>query len=284
MEEPRRVALFVTCLVDQLMPEIGVATVRLLRRAGCDVVFPAEQICCGQPFFNSGFKRQAESLAMRTVEIFEDQESVVLPSGSCTAMIRAEYPHLLSPYKGWQERAERLAAKSYELSEFLVHEAQWKPEPGVNQKPKEDTVADPAPAASGKDSESSTDSPPAHHKTVTYHDSCHMCRYLNLRQEPRQLLNRVGYSLHEMGESDRCCGFGGLFSLRMHEVSTAMTTEKIDQVLETETGMVVTADPGCLMQLRSLMQMRSLMQIRQLPGDKGPEMEHLAVLLERMTR
>jgi L-lactate dehydrogenase complex protein LldE len=257
------------------MPEIGVATVKLLRRAGCEVVFPAEQICCGQPFFNSGFKRQAVSLAMRTVEIFEDQESVVLPNGSCTAMIRAEYPHLLSPYKGWQERAERLAAKSYELSEFLVHEARWKPEPGVNQKPAEEKLPSPAPAAGGRDSENSTDSPPAIHKSVTYHDSCHMCRNLNLKEEPRQLLSQAGCSLHEMVEPDRCCGFGGLFSLRMPEVSTAMTTEKIDQALESEAGMVVTADPGCLMQLRSHSQLKD---------DEGPEMDHLAVLLERMTR
>ena len=123
MDTPQRVALFVTCIVDQLMPEVGVATVKLLRRAGCNVVFPSQQTCCGQPFFNSGFRKEAQKLAMRSIEIFENEERVVLPSGSCTSMIRAEYPDLLADHPGWSQRAERLAAKTFELSEFLVHQA-----------------------------------------------------------------------------------------------------------------------------------------------------------------
>ena len=108
--------------------------------------------------------------------------------------------------------------------------------------------------------------------TVTYHDSCHMCRLLELSQEPRKLLTEAGYSLHEMEESDRCCGFGGVFSARMPEVSTAMTAEKLRQATETQAATLVTADPGCLMQMRGL------------AGDDGPPIEHLATVLEAATK
>ncbi|UCG24633.1 MAG: (Fe-S)-binding protein [Chloroflexota bacterium] len=243
MDKPDRVALCVTCLVDQLYPEIGVATVKILRRAGCQVDFPAEQTCCGQPFFNSGFRRQAAGLARRTIEIFEPYKAVVLPSGSCTSMIRLEYIHLLEDEPAWRDRAERLAAKTFELSDFLVNQLGWTPADVLANRP----------------------------PSVTYHDSCHMCRSLGLSQEPRQLLNGVGYSLHEMEEADRCCGFGGLFSARMPEVSTAMAAEKLRQAAETEATTLVTADPGCLMQMRGL------------AGEEGSPIEHLATILEEAT-
>ena len=254
MNSPKRVALCVTCIVDQLMPEVGVATVKLLRRAGYQVDFPAEQTCCGQPFYNSGFRGQAASLAKRTIEIFEPYEAVVLPSGSCTGMIRAEYVHLFDDSPEWHAKAQKMAAKTFELSEFLVQQAGWDPQKarGLTE--------------------------PEFAKSITYHDSCHMNRILGLKEEPRQLLGAVGCSLCEMEESERCCGFGGLFSLRMPEVSTAMTAEKLRQAAQTEADIVVTADPGCLMQMR------------QLAGDSGqagaagPDIKHLATILEEMTR
>jgi L-lactate dehydrogenase complex protein LldE len=239
MNDTQQVALCVTCLVDQIMPEVGLATVKLLRQAGCTVAFPPEQTCCGQPFFNSGFQPQAIKLAKRVIEIFEPYPAVVLPSGSCTTMIRVEYPHLLEPWPDWHERARQLAAKTYELSEFLVHQAGWQ--------------------ASTPESEAG----PA----VTYHDSCHMCRLLHIKGEPRQLLVESGYQLQEMPESDRCCGFGGLFSIRMAEVSTEMTAEKLRLARQSGAAILVTADPGCLMQMRSL------------AGDTGLEIKHLASLL-----
>ncbi len=242
MPEPERLALFVTCLVDQVMPEVGVAAVRVLRRAGYAVDFPPDQTCCGQPFFNSGFTTEAARLARQTIEIFEEQPVVVLPSGSCTSMIRVEYPHLLADSPEWAARARRLADKTFELSEFLVKQAGWQPAPAAD-----------APA-------------------VTYHDSCHMCRLLHLQDEPRELLRAAGCEVNEMAEADRCCGFGGLFSLRMVPVSNAMTAEKLLQAEETGTRLLVTADPGCLMQMRGLAQ----------EGD--PQLEHLAVLLEALTR
>jgi L-lactate dehydrogenase complex protein LldE len=288
MDEPRRVALFVTCIVDQLMPEVGVATVRLLRRAGCEVVFPSQQTCCGQPFFNSGFRKQAEKLAMRSIEIFEQEETVVLPSGSCTAMIRVEYPHLLANHDGWSQRAERLAAKSYELSEFLVQETRWKPLPVklMDKVPLNPPL--PAKVTNVQTKDEAPVSEVSGLQPITYHDSCHMCRHLNLREEPRQLLSQAGCSLREMDESDRCCGFGGLFSLRMPEVSTAMTAEKLQQASESGAATIVTADPGCLMQMREMAGRNGPTKISTngpTKGSKnGPKMEHLAVILEKMTR
>ena len=242
MTESKRVALCVTCLVDQVLPEVGVATVQLLRRAGYAVDFPEAQTCCGQPFFNSGFRGEAIDLAKRTVEIFEGYEAVVLPSGSCTTMIRVEYPHLLEAWPEWHRRAEKLTAKTYELSQFLTHQAQWEP-----------AAVSPAP-------------------DVTYHDSCHMCRLLGLHKEPRQLLEKTGCRVHEMTESDRCCGFGGLFSVRMPEISNAMTAEKLCQATDTEADVLVTADPGCLMQMRGLAS-GSLLRV-----------EHIAIVLEELTQ
>lgn len=239
---PKQVALCVTCTVDQLLPEIGVATVKLLRRAGCQVAFPQTQTCCGQPFFNSGFREEATHLAKRTIAAFADYEAVVLPSGSCTAMMREEYPHLFDDDLEWQAHALELKAKTYELSEFLLHYTAWE----VPQ------------AATGR--------------TITYHDSCHMCRMLGLRQEPRATLTQAGCHINEMAEADRCCGFGGLFSVRMPEVSNAMTTEKLRQAKATKAEILVTADPGCLMQMRGL------------TDEAGVRVEHLATVLEEMTR
>jgi len=240
------------------MPEVGVATVKVLRRAGYQVDFPAEQTCCGQPFYNSGFHGQAISLAKRTIEIFEPYEAVVLPSGSCTGMIRAEYVHLFDDSPEWQEKAQKMATKTFELSEFLVQQAGWDPQEARGS-------AEPTSARQTA-------------KSITYHDSCHMNRILGLKEEPRQLLNGTGCSLYEMKESERCCGFGGLFSLRMPEVSTAMTAEKLRQAAQTEADIVVTADPGCLMQMRQLAGASGE------AGAAGPKIEHLATILEERTR
>ena len=242
MSQQKRVALFVTCLVDQTMPEVGVATVRLLRRAGYEVDFPQAQTCCGQPFFNSGYRDQARDLARRTIETLEPYSAIVLPSGSCTTMIRVEYPHLLEDEPTWKTRAQIVADKTFELSEFLATQTEWQP------------------------------SPQPQAPSVTYHDSCHMCRMLHLKEQPRELLQAAGCDLAEMSESDRCCGFGGLFSVRMPEVSNAMTTAKLDMANETHSDVMVTADPGCLMQLRGLAE-RSNVRV-----------EHIATVLDEVTK
>ena len=264
METSAPVALCVTCLVDQIMPEVGVATVKLLRRAGCQVDFPAGQTCCGQPFYNSGFRKQAAHLARRTIEIFEPYDAVVLPSGSCTTMIRVEYPHLLDESPEWVTRAKDLGAKTYELSEYLVQQLGW--QAAQTSLPQTSEVSQTSPQTSEVLETSEVS------RQVTYHDSCHMNRLLGLCDEPRQLLQDAGCSLREMEESDRCCGFGGVFSLRMPEVSTAMTAEKLRQAAGTGTQTLVTADPGCLMQMR------------QLATEEQDSIRHLAVVLEELTR
>ncbi len=236
-----RVAFMVTCLVDQFFPEIGVAAVRLLRGAGFPPEFPPEQTCCGQPFLNSGLRDAARSLARRTIEIFDAYDFVVLPSGSCTAMLRVHYPHLFRDDAAWSERAREFASRVYELTEFLVHVAHWHPTPRW-------------------------DVPP-----VTYHDSCHMARMLRLRDEPRILLRSAGVEIREMPESDRCCGFGGIFSVRVPEVSNAITEDKLREAVETRASILVTADPGCLMQMRGML-------------DGTPiRVEHVAVILAEAT-
>jgi len=250
-----KVALFATCLVDQIMPEVGVATVQVLRRAGYEVDFPQAQTCCGQPFFNSGFHDEAARLAKRTIEILEPYEAIVLPSGSCTAMIRVEYPHLLEHEPEWRERAKGLGEKTFELSEFLTRFS---------------------------DSADHRDLTPGHltlKLRITYHDSCHMCRLTGLRSEPREAIARAGCEIVEMSESDRCCGFGGLFSVRMPEVSRAMTEDKLRRASETGVGMLVTADPGCLMQMRRISE-----SANQQITNQQLSIKHLAVLLEELTR
>ncbi len=241
MMQLKTVALCVTCVVDQVMPEVGVATVKLLRRAGFEVEFPQAQTCCGQPFFNSGFKEEAAKLAIRAIDIFEPYDAVVLPSGSCTTMIRVEYAHLLQDRPKYYYRAKRLAEKTFELTEFLTKHSDW--QPPVNEN---------AP-------------------TITYHDSCHMCRMLALKDEPREALTAVGCTIDEMNESNRCCGFGGLFSVRMSELSNAMTAVKLENAAATDADILVSADPGCLLQMRGL-------------AEEGMRVEHIATILEEMSR
>ncbi len=237
-----RVALFATCIVDQILPEIGEAAHYLLRQAGFTVEVPPAQVCCGQPFFNSGLWDEARPLARHTIEVLEPYDIVVVPGGSCTAMIRGHFPHLFDAEPTWQDRARRLAARTFELTEFLVHRTSWHPRPRASLPP------------------------------VTYHDSCHMNRMLRLHDEPRQLLRAVGYPVIEMAESDVCCGFGGLFSMRMPEVSNAITEEKLRRAIATGAPILATADPGCLMQMRGMLNGANI------------RVEHVAVLVAEAVR
>jgi L-lactate dehydrogenase complex protein LldE len=215
---PPRVSLFVTCLVDLLYPEVGEATVALLREAGADVDFPTEQTCCGQPAFNSGFEEDARRVARTLLDAFDDAEVVVSPSGSCTAMVRSYYPHLFHGTRD-EDRAKALSRRTFELTEYLVDHR------GVE--------------AGGR-----------WHGRVTYHDSCHGLRELGLTGQGRSLLQGIeGLELTEMAWPDRCCGFGGTFSLRLPDVATAMADDKLAQADATDAGVMVTGDSGCLMHL-----------------------------------
>jgi L-lactate dehydrogenase complex protein LldE len=231
----------VTCLGDALFPDVGVATVRLLRRLGVEVDFPKAQTCCGQPFFNSGYHAEARELARHTVRAFENGQTVVAPSGSCAAMVKLEFPELFRDDLVWHGRAEDLAHRTHELSDFLV-----------NVLGRDDVGA----RFEGK---------------VTYHMACHL-RGLGLVTEPERLLRKVkGLELIPLERGDECCGFGGSFSVRYPGISGAMVQDKAAFVEKTGADAVVATDAGCLMNLAGCLRRRGS-RVRAL---------HLAEVLEK---
>lgn len=216
-----RVALFITCLVDQLWPSIGTSAVEVLRRANCEVVFDERQTCCGQPAFNTGYRSDARKLAKRFIEIFEDGQvdAIVSPSGSCTAMVH-HFQELFVDEEEWRERAGRIAERTHEFGSFLVNVL------GV------------------------TDVGASFQGRVTWHDACHGLRDLNIREEPRQLLRQVrGAEFVELSNAEACCGFGGTFSIKYPEISVAILDEKIEAIERANVRAVVSADASCLMQI-----------------------------------
>jgi L-lactate dehydrogenase complex protein LldE len=216
---PIRAALMITCLGDMLYPDVGVAIVRVLRQAGVVVDFPRGQTCCGLPLFNSGYHADAAAAARRLVDIFRDAPYVVVPSGSCAWMVKHEVPGLLAQTPHAEE-ARRLAGKTYELSQFLVR-------------------------VLGKTQFTSRVC-----GRVTYHDSCHLLRGLHESETPRTILAGLdGVELVELPGHDECCGFGGSFSVRLPEVSTAVLDKKLANVEATGAACVVACDAGCLMQM-----------------------------------
>jgi len=217
--EPRHVGLFVTCLVDLMRPTIGFAAARLLEDAGCTVTVP-RQTCCGQPAFNSGDRGTAQDIARDVIAAFADCDFVVAPSGSCAGMLRVHYPELFHGDPNWQPRAEALAARTYELTSFLVDVCGVE---GVAVRL--DAVA-------------------------TYHDSCSGLRELGVRDQPRRLLASVtGLSVTEMPGADVCCGFGGTFCVKYPEVSNAIVAKKTQAAAATGAGLLIAGDLGCLMNM-----------------------------------
>jgi L-lactate dehydrogenase complex protein LldE len=213
-------SLMVTCLGDMFYPEVGVAIVRLLRGLGVRVDFPAGQTCCGLPLFNSGYHRDAARVARRTVAVFRDATSVVVPSGSCAWMLRKEYPGLLKDDPVLGPQATALASRTYELSQFLVRVL------GVTRL-------------------SSTFAGRA-----TYHDSCHLLRGLGESEAPRTILHNLdGVDVVDLPDADQCCGFGGSFSVRLPEVSSAILDKKVAAIESTGADCLVACDAGCLMQI-----------------------------------
>jgi L-lactate dehydrogenase complex protein LldE len=213
--------MFVTCVVDQLFPTVGLAMADVLERAGCRLDFPEAQTCCGQPAFNSGYRDEARDVAKHFLNVFKDAEYIVSPSGSCTSMVKHHYAELFADDPERKEQARLIAERTYEFSAFLTGVL------GVDQV--------------GARYE---------HK-VTYHDSCHALRELKIKDPPRQLLANVeGLTLEEMDIAEECCGFGGTFSVKFASVSGAMARTKIDSILRTGADTVVSVDSSCLMQLQ----------------------------------
>jgi L-lactate dehydrogenase complex protein LldE len=234
-----KVSLFVPCFVDQLLPEVALDTVKVLRRIGCEVSFPEDQTCCGQPAFNSGYWDDARPCALRFLRVFRDAEHIVCPSGSCTTMVRVFYPELLAS-SSEHDDVVALGQRTFELSEFLVKVA------GV------------------------TDVGAAFPHSVTYHASCHGLRELHLRDEPLQLLRKVkGLQLVDMLRFDECCGFGGTFATKFESISVAMGTSKAENIAVSGAEFVTAIDPSCLMHVQGVMSKR---------GDRAKTI-HLASIL-----
>lgn len=219
---PTRVSLFVTCIVDQMFPKVGLAMADILERLGYEVDFREEQTCCGQPAFNSGYRNEARQVAEHFVRTFRDAEFVVVPSGSCTSMITHHFYDLFPKNTDMRDEAEYLTPRVWEFSRFLTEVAK---------------VEDLGARFDG---------------VVTYHDSCHALRELHVKEGPRRLLRKVkGLELREMSVPEECCGFGGTFSIKFPEVSGGMAGTKIDSILATGANTVVSIDSSCLMQLQT---------------------------------
>ena len=222
-----RASLMVTCLGDLFYPEVGVRIVRLLRRLGVTVDFPAGQTCCGLPLFNSGYRAEAAEVARRTLPLFRESQHVVVPSGSCAWMVKHEYPGLMKDPASRAE-AESLASRTYELSQFLVN---------VLGRTRFRS------AISGR---------------VTYHDSCHLRRGLGESESPRTLLRNLdGAEFVELPAGDECCGFGGSFAVRLPEVSSSIVDRKLANVEATGASCLVACDAGCLMQMSGRLRRRA---------------------------
>jgi L-lactate dehydrogenase complex protein LldE len=249
---PARVALFVTCLGDVFYPEVGEATVRLLHRLGIAVDFPLGQTCCGQPAFNAGFHQPAKDVARRNLTLFAHAEYIIVPSGSCAAMWRVFYPELFADDPVLGEQTEALAARTYELAEFLVQVV------GVERLGA------------------------VFHGKVAYHASCHLLRELGVVEEPHRLMRQVeGAELVPMDLAEQCCGFGGTFAVKYPEISDAMLQKKIASLKRAGADTLVSCDAGCLMHIAGrlrrqgetirIMHLAELLNAGSAPDAQSPE-------------
>lgn len=242
MNPPKpRIALFVTCLVDLMRPEIGLSALKLLEQAGCEVVVPEGQTCCGQPAYNAGDRRTAHQLAVRVLGQLEGYDYVVIPSGSCAGMIKVHYFDLFSNDPQMKRRMADLAPRVYELTDFLVSVLKVERVPSQVE------------------------------GTVTYHDSCSGLRELGVAAQPRALLSKIpGLELKEMKDCRACCGFGGTFAMKYGNVSAAIVDEKVHNIQDTGAQAVVLGDLGCMLNIEG--------RLRRL-GDERTQVLHVAQVL-----
>ena len=222
-----KVSLFVTCLVDQVFPQVGLSTIKILNRLGVEADFDERQACCGQPAFNSGHSEESRTVALRFLEAYADSGPIVVPSGSCATMLKVFVPTLFPSGSRERRLAGEIAERTYELSDFLVSVL------GVTR-----TGA-------------------RFPETVTYHDSCHQLRELGIARQPRILIQGVeGVRFRELPNAARCCGFGGTFSVKFADVSAAIGEDKVETILQSGAQYVVANDVSCLMHIGGLLQRR----------------------------
>jgi L-lactate dehydrogenase complex protein LldE len=239
MAEKPRVGLFATCLVDLLRPSVGFAAANLLEAAGCQVTVPVRQTCCGQPGYNVGDRKTAAAIARQVIDLFQPFDYIVVPSGSCAAMIRNHYPALLADDPEHAVKARDCAQKTWELVSFLTDVMNVQTPPG---------------RLSG---------------TATWHDGCSGLRELGISEQPQRLLTAAGIDIVENAEAETCCGFGGTFCVKYPAISTAMADRKIDAMAATGAKTVLAGDLGCLLNLAGRWQRR---------GD-APAFRHVAEVL-----
>ncbi len=224
-----RVSIFVTCIVDQLFPAVGMAMAEVLERLGFAIDFPKDQTCCGQPAFNTGYRDEACQVARHFLKVFRDAEYIVVPSGSCTSMIAHHFHDLFPNDPGGARAADELTPRVWEFSKFILEVANV-----------EDVGA-------------------RLEDIVTYHDSCHALREFGIKNGPRRLLSHVrGLELREMDAAEECCGFGGTFSVKLPEISGGMVRTKLDSIVRTGAKTVVSLDSSCLMQIQGALSRAAL--------------------------
>jgi len=220
----RRVALFITCLTDQFYPRVGVAITKILEHYGCEVTFPQTQTCCGQPFYNNGFHPEAAELAKGFIRVFEQQDAIVTPSGSCCSMVRGHLPELLGKEPGWSDRAAQVARRTYEFVEFL------------------DKVLN---------IDASKFQLPAQ-QSISYHYVCHL-RGIGIKDEGVRFLKQIGnVDFRPMEKTDQCCGFGGTFATKYPAISGAIVEDKIKCLADTGAQRLVCNDAGCTMNISGM--------------------------------
>ena len=236
-----RVGLFVTCLVDLMRPRIGFAALELLESAGCEVVVPGAQTCCGQPGYNSGDRASALALARKLVDEFSGCDYVVVPSGSCAGMIRTHYADLFQDAPEDAKRALDLANRTYELTDFLVNIAKLERVPGTL------------------------------HARITYHDSCAGLRELGIKTQPRELLAKMRWiTVEEMEQPEQCCGFGGTFAVKYGDISTRIADRKCSDIDASGADAVVLGDLGCMLNIEGRLRRR---------GNEKTRVLHIAEVL-----
>ncbi len=215
------VSLFVTCIIDTIYPQTGISVVEILEHLGVEVRFPLSQTCCGQPAFNAGFRDDARRVARQFLTAFDGAKVIVTPSGSCAAMVRHYYPELFEDDPEWRQRAVWASSITWEFTEYLVDGL------GIT--------------------DLGAKLPPT---TIVSHDACHGQRMMELGVQARKLAQGVeGVTVAEMEDADRCCGFGGVFAVKMPEISGAMLERKIEGIKASGTDYVVTGDCSCIMQI-----------------------------------
>ncbi len=236
-----KVGLFVTCLVDLVRPSIGFSTLELLERAGCTVIVPDTQTCCGQPGYNSGARELAKDLARKIPPLFADCDYIVAPSGSCSGQMKVHVPEDLFKDTPEEPVFRAFAAKWYELSDFLVNVLKLDVTKLNAQK-----------------------------STITYHDSCAGLREIGIKSQPRQLLTAAGNTINEMTDCEKCCGFGGTFSIKLGEISTRMADNKCVNIQAANAQAVVGGDLGCLLNIEGRLRRN---------GDMTTQVLHFAEVL-----